>query len=118
MTPLGIGECRRCPTEALHYDPILTSEGVRRTWKRLLDSQCGIVSIKDRSPQFAALPSQIAGVVPEGKKEDGKWNASEYLQPGVQAQSHVNTQHTLTTERMHGAWPVLRNMQWLHPKRH
>jgi 3-oxoacyl-[acyl-carrier-protein] synthase II len=59
------------------------SPGVRRTWKRLLDSQSGIVSIKDRSAQFAALPSQVAAVVPQGSKEDGMWNAKERLTPGV-----------------------------------
>jgi 3-oxoacyl-[acyl-carrier-protein] synthase II len=36
------------------------------------------VSIKDRSPDFATLPSQIAALVPEGLKEDGRWNAKEY----------------------------------------
>ncbi|KAF2248370.1 3-oxoacyl-synthase-like protein [Trematosphaeria pertusa] len=56
--------------------------GVRRTWQRLLDGQCGIVSIKNRSPEFAVLPSQVAGVVPEGKKKDGRWNAKEWLNPG------------------------------------
>ena len=52
---------------------------MRRTWSRLLDAQCGIVSIKDRSPQFAALPSQVAGVIPEGSKEDGMWNPKDWL---------------------------------------
>lgn len=52
---------------------------MRRTWSRLLDSQSGVVSIKDRSPQFAALPSQVAGIVPEGRKEDGMWNAKDWL---------------------------------------
>ncbi|KAF2126087.1 3-oxoacyl-synthase-like protein [Dothidotthia symphoricarpi CBS 119687] len=55
--------------------------GVRRTWKRLIDSDCGVVSIKDRSPQFAALPSQVAALVPEGAKDDGLWNPKEYLSP-------------------------------------
>jgi 3-oxoacyl-[acyl-carrier-protein] synthase II len=49
-----------------------------------VEGQCGIVSIKDRSPDFATLPSQIAALVPEGNKDDGKWNAKEYgLSPGV-----------------------------------
>lgn len=56
--------------------------GVRRTWTRLLEGKCGIVSIKDRSPQFAALPSQIAAVVPQGEKENGEWNAAQYMGPG------------------------------------
>ncbi|ORY05189.1 3-oxoacyl-synthase-like protein, partial [Clohesyomyces aquaticus] len=56
--------------------------GVRRSWKRLLDSECGIVSIENRGPQFATLPSRVAGLVPEGLKQDKQWNAKEYLQPG------------------------------------
>ncbi|KAH8704664.1 3-oxoacyl-synthase-like protein [Phaeosphaeriaceae sp. PMI808] len=52
--------------------------GVRRTWTRLIEGHCGIVSIKERSPAFATLPSQVAALVPEGKREDGKWNAQEY----------------------------------------
>ncbi|KAF1917414.1 3-oxoacyl-synthase-like protein [Ampelomyces quisqualis] len=64
VTPLGIGRTR--------------GSCVRRTWKRLIDGHCGIVSIKARSPDFATLPSQIAALVPEGMREDGKWNAKEY----------------------------------------
>lgn len=55
--------------------------GVRRTWKRLIDGQCGIVSIKDRSPEFGLLPSQVAAVVPLGSKEDGMWNSKDHLSP-------------------------------------
>lgn len=72
------------------------SAGVRRTWKRLLDGHCGVVSIKDKGPQFAALPSQIAGVVPEGRKEDGKWNAKEWLEPGVGIQNCCGRDDELT----------------------
>ncbi|KAK2765645.1 Mitochondrial beta-keto-acyl synthase [Arachnomyces sp. PD_36] len=53
--------------------------GVRRTWKRLLDGHCGIVSVKDRGPGFAELPCQIAATVPQGLKENGGWTASEWL---------------------------------------
>jgi hypothetical protein len=61
-----------------------TISGVRRTWKSLIEGRCGIVSVKDRSPIFATLPSQIAAIVPEGSREDGKWNAKEYgLSPSV-----------------------------------
>ncbi|KAH7408667.1 3-oxoacyl-synthase-like protein [Phaeosphaeria sp. MPI-PUGE-AT-0046c] len=52
--------------------------GVRRSWTRLIDGHCGVVSIKERSPDFATLPSQIAALVPEGRREDGKWSAKEY----------------------------------------
>ncbi|KAF5848393.1 hypothetical protein GGP41_005810 [Bipolaris sorokiniana] len=55
--------------------------GVRQTWKRLIDGHCGIVSIKDRSQDFALLPSRIAGLVPQGSKDEGKWNSKEHLSP-------------------------------------
>ena len=57
--------------------------GVRRTWKRLIEGQCGVVSIKDRKPGFGLLPSQVAALVPTGEKKDGMWNVKEHLSPGV-----------------------------------
>ncbi|KAF2995996.1 Mitochondrial beta-keto-acyl synthase [Curvularia kusanoi] len=56
--------------------------GVRRTWQRLIDSHCGITNIKDKSPQFAALPSQVAAIVPVGSKANGEWNVNEYMNAG------------------------------------
>ncbi|KAF2821355.1 3-oxoacyl-synthase-like protein [Ophiobolus disseminans] len=57
--------------------------GVSRTWKRLIDGHCGIVSIKGRSPAFDTLPSQVAALVPEGSRDDGRWNAKDYgINPG------------------------------------
>lgn len=35
--------------------------------------------MKDRHPGFAELPCQIAAVVPEGPKEQGCWQASDWL---------------------------------------
>lgn len=49
----------------------------------MLGSHCGIVSTKDRGPRFAALPSQVAAVVPAGAKSDGGWSAKDWLAPGV-----------------------------------
>lgn len=80
VTPLGIG------TRSLRLylrSQTYASSGVRRTWQRLIESHCGVVSIKDRSPGFAKLPSQVAALVPAGRREDGKWTATEYLSPGV-----------------------------------
>ncbi|KAF2277922.1 3-oxoacyl-synth [Westerdykella ornata] len=56
--------------------------GVRRAWQRLLDGECGIVSIAERGERFAALPSRVAGVVPEGARGEGRWNAAEWLRVG------------------------------------
>lgn len=55
--------------------------GVRRTWSRLINGECGVVSIKDRSPELALLPSQVAALVPEGSRDDGKWNVKDHITP-------------------------------------
>ncbi|KAI9678928.1 MAG: Mitochondrial beta-keto-acyl synthase [Trizodia sp. TS-e1964] len=53
--------------------------GVRQSWTRLLKGECGIVSVRERSAEFAALPSTVAAVVPHGRKIDGGWNADDWL---------------------------------------
>ncbi len=44
------------------------------------------MSVKDRGEGFAALPCQIAAVVPEGPGKEGKWTASESV---TKAEFHV-----------------------------
>src|ERR1700710_2050086 len=58
--------------------------GIRRTWTRLLASECGIVSVADREPdpRWKELPSRVAGVVPEGPREERKWQALDWLKKG------------------------------------
>ena len=56
------------------------------------------MSISDRSPQFATLPSQIAAVVPEGKKDDGKWNSQELFNSGVSPVSYEREVDVLIRE--------------------
>ncbi|KAI9712096.1 MAG: Mitochondrial beta-keto-acyl synthase [Bogoriella megaspora] len=70
--------------------------GVRRSWKRLLDSASGIVSVKDKSPAFASLPSQVAGLVPRGKAENGAWDGKQRLAPGDERQMALFAQYALT----------------------
>ncbi|KAE8400383.1 3-oxoacyl-synthase [Aspergillus pseudonomiae] len=53
--------------------------GIRRTWKRLLDGHCGIVNVNYRDSRFSDLPCQIAAPVPNGKRQNGGWTASEWL---------------------------------------
>ena len=57
--------------------------GVHRTWKRLVDGHCGIVSLRDKGIVFEQQQCQVAGLVPEGKKEDGGWAVSEWLSGDV-----------------------------------
>ncbi|KPI39984.1 putative 3-oxoacyl-[acyl-carrier-protein] synthase, mitochondrial [Cyphellophora attinorum] len=51
------------------------------TWSRLLQSHCGIVSTRPLGPAFAALPSQVAGLVPKGPSADNAWTGSEHCTP-------------------------------------
>lgn len=97
VTPLGIGLCYlpSFPYESLHLVIIFKlgisrilicgffHSGVRHSWNRLLNGECGIISIHDRGVQFAALPSRIAGCVPQGKKRDGGWDAKSLLKANV-----------------------------------
>ena len=62
---------------------VFLDSGVRRTWQRLLDGHCGIVNVVSRDERFKDIPSQIAAVVPPGKKEDGGWTVSEWMNRGV-----------------------------------
>lgn len=52
--------------------------GVKRTWSRLVNGESGISSTVSLGPEFAALPSQVAGLVPQGSKENGGWKADEW----------------------------------------
>ncbi|KAF2196875.1 3-oxoacyl-synthase-like protein, partial [Delitschia confertaspora ATCC 74209] len=85
--------------------------GVRRTWTRLLDGHCGIVSIKDKGPQFTGLPSRIAGLVEEGKREDGGWNAKEWLEPGDERKMAKFAQYAMVA-----AQEALRDAEWAPEK--
>ncbi|CBX97247.1 similar to 3-oxoacyl-(acyl-carrier-protein) synthase [Plenodomus lingam JN3] len=78
VSPLGLGA-----TNLSRVQILLNSlpAGVRRTWSRLINGECGVVSIKDRSPELALLPSQVAALVPEGSRDDGKWNVKDHITP-------------------------------------
>lgn len=74
---------------------MLIIRGIRRTWNRLINGGCGIVNIADRNERYAALPSQIAGVVPTGPRENGKWNPKEWLGPGDERKMALFAQYAL-----------------------
>ena len=74
---------------------MLIIRGIRRTWNRLINGGCGIVNIADRNERYAALPSQIAGVVPTGPRENGKWNPKEWLRPGDERKMALFAQYAL-----------------------
>lgn len=45
----------------------------------MIAGDCGIVSTRPLGPEFAALPSQVAGLVPLGDNSSGGWNAKEHV---------------------------------------
>ena len=84
VTPLGVGEWAK-NSASLYRIQIwsLKNLGARRSWARLLDSQCGIVSLAGRSKGHVPQQCQVAGLVPQGKKEHGGWTAGEWLSGDV-----------------------------------
>ncbi|KAK5050603.1 hypothetical protein LTR84_003885 [Exophiala bonariae] len=70
--------------------------GIRTTWTRVLKGKCGIVSTKHLGPEFAALPSQVAGIVPVSSGEDaGAWVAKDHVSPGELRQTARFAQYAL-----------------------
>ncbi|KAK7988590.1 hypothetical protein PG989_008905 [Apiospora arundinis] len=83
--------------------------GVRRTWKRLLESHCGIVSVADLEPrkQWHELTSKIAGIVPKGSVDDGRWQASDWLTQSEERRTSLFTQYAMTA-----ASEALKDAEW------
>ncbi|KAH7348702.1 thiolase-like protein [Rhexocercosporidium sp. MPI-PUGE-AT-0058] len=76
--------------------------GIRRTWARLLAGDCGIVSVADfePSPRWRELPSTVAGVVPEGTRSAGGWQASDWLERGEERRMAKFTQFAIAATEM------------------
>jgi 3-oxoacyl-[acyl-carrier-protein] synthase II len=71
--------------------------GVKHTWKRLVNSGSGIVSITTRGPQFDTLPSRVAGVVPTGSRDDGRWQAKDWLPASEERQMALFAQYAIAS---------------------
>jgi 3-oxoacyl-[acyl-carrier-protein] synthase II len=76
--------------------------GIRRTWTRLLAGDCGIVSVANLEPsaRWKELPSTVAGIVPHGRKEDGRWQASDWLEKGEERRMAKFTQYAIAATDM------------------
>ena len=76
--------------------------GIRRTWNRLLASECGIVSVANFEPtaRWRELPSTVAGIVPRGSRDDGKWQASDWLEKGEERRMAQFTQYAIAATEM------------------
>lgn len=77
--------------------------GVRRTWTRLLNSECGIVSVAGLEPQvrWNELTSTVSGLVPSGKGEgEGQWRASDWFSANEQRRMSKFTQYAVAASDM------------------
>lgn len=83
--------------------------GIKQTWRRLLDSQSGIVSTITRGPQFVTLPSRVAGLVPLGSRDDGRWQAKDWLPASEERQMALFAQYAVAS-----AHEALQDAGW-HP---
>lgn len=57
--------------------------GVKHTWSNLLNSKSGVISTTTlpNAKEFESVPSKVAGVVPKGSKEEGKFSSQDYFSP-------------------------------------
>jgi len=85
--------------------------GTRCIWNRLIASECGIVNVASREPTryWNELPSTIAGIVPSGAKENGGWQASDWLARGDERRMAKFAQYSIAATEMAlndgGWWP-------------
>ncbi|KAF4444590.1 3-oxoacyl-acyl-carriersynthase II [Fusarium acutatum] len=82
--------------------------GVRRTWTRLINNECGIVSVADLEPQarWKELTSTVSGLVPSGDGE-GRWRASDWVNANEQRRMSKFTQYAIAASDM-----ALRDSGW------
>jgi len=83
--------------------------GIKHTWRRLIESGNGIVSTKSRGPQFESLPSRVAGLVPHGRRENGGWQARDWLPASEERQMALFAQYAIAS-----AHEALEDAGW-HP---
>ncbi|MCJ1426768.1 Mitochondrial beta-keto-acyl synthase, partial [Sticta canariensis] len=69
--------------------------GVARSWKRLIDACCGIVSLRDQGAAFTQQQCQVAGLVPSGKKEHGGWTVEEWMSKEEQRRTSKYLQYAI-----------------------
>lgn len=95
--------------------------GVRPTWRRLLASESGLVSVADRGNQAPAeqsrwreLTSTVAGIVPtassippQGREPSELWQPSDWLEPSDQRRMSTFTQYAVAAAEM-----ALRDAGW------
>jgi 3-oxoacyl-[acyl-carrier-protein] synthase II len=86
--------------------------GIKQTWQRLLASHSGIVSTSSKGAVFDTLPSRVAGLIPLGSRENGLWQAKDWLPASEERQMALFAQYAVAA-----AHEALQDAAW-HPTRH
>lgn len=85
--------------------------GARATWRRLIDSQCGVISTDGLGQAFQSLPSRVAGIVPKGDRLGDKWQAADWLLAKDERQMATFAQYAIAC-----AEEALNDADW-HPQK-
>ncbi|KAG2185527.1 hypothetical protein INT44_002320 [Umbelopsis vinacea] len=72
--------------------------GVKTVWENIINSKCGIVSLKDR-PGFSELPVNIGAAVKEGPLSEGGFTASEWLDRGDDRTTALFTRYAIASAK-------------------
>lgn len=85
VTPLGLGASTHDCNATGSFHLLMNCIGVERSWKRLVDGHCAVVSLtgNNENRAYALQQCQVAGLVPRGKREAAGWTASEWLSSDV-----------------------------------
>ncbi|CAB4377463.1 uncharacterized protein OCT59_008240 [Rhizophagus irregularis] len=102
--------------------------GVRASWKKLINSESGIISLKSSQPPnnepyknnstylpyyerekgvFNELPSTIAGVIKPGKYEDGGFDTNEWLDRGDESRMALFSHYAICAAKQ-----ALNDAEW------
>lgn len=74
--------------------------GVAHVWPALLAGRSGIVSIRDTVlKDHPDIPASLAGVVPQGTKQEGKWNAKEWVDKGIMSRVPLFAQYAVSAAK-------------------
>jgi hypothetical protein len=68
--------------------------GVKAVWENVINSRCGVVSLKDR-PGFSDLPVTIGAAVKPGSRDEGGFDASEWMDRGDDRTTALFTRYSI-----------------------
>ncbi|CAG8842913.1 19729_t:CDS:2, partial [Racocetra persica] len=100
------------------------STGVKSSWKKLINSESGIISLKSsnitskpgvnqntpeekKEGRFNELSSTVAGTVKSGKYDDGGFDPKEWLDPGDERKMALFTQYAICAAKQ-----ALNDAEW------